>query len=41
MVEPGDAIKQARASDSSETTIERAAPVPKELAAEAWWWDAK
>lgn len=41
MVEAGDVIKQARAKDSTGTTIEKAVPAPKDLAAEAWWWDAK
>jgi len=41
MVEPSDAIKQARAKDSAGTAIERPAPAPKTLAAEAWWWDAQ
>jgi hypothetical protein len=40
MVEPADVLKQVRAMDSSGTVIKRAAPAPKELAAEAWWWDA-
>ena len=40
MVAPSDVLKEARATDSAGTTIERATPAPKELAAEAWWWDA-
>jgi hypothetical protein len=41
MVAPSDVLKQARAAESAATAIERAAPAPKELAAEAWWWDAE
>jgi hypothetical protein len=40
IVAPSDVLKQARALESSGTAIERAAPAPKDLAAEAWWWDA-
>jgi hypothetical protein len=41
MVEPGDVLKQSRANDSAGTTIERAPNPPKNLAGEAWWWDAR
>ncbi len=40
MVAPSDVLKEARATDSTGVAIERTAPPPKELAAEAWWWDA-
>ncbi len=40
MVAPSDVLKQASKSDSTGNTIERAPVPPKELAAEAWWWDA-
>lgn len=40
MVAPSDVLKQANKSDSTANTIERAPTPPKELAAEAWWWDA-
>ena len=42
MVAPGDVLARSRAAnDSSGKTIERGAPVPKEVAlAGAWWWDA-
>ncbi len=39
MVAPGDVLREARAGDSSGKTVGRAAPVPKDLAAGAWWWD--
>jgi hypothetical protein len=41
MVAPADVLRDARATDSAATTIERAAPAPKELAANAWWWDGE
>jgi hypothetical protein len=40
MVAPSDVLQNVRANESAGTTIERAAPAPKGLAAEAWWWDA-
>jgi hypothetical protein len=40
MVAPSDVLRQAKASDSSSTTIDRAPAPPKDLAGGAWWWDA-
>jgi hypothetical protein len=40
MVAPGDVLRDARASESTGKIVERGAPVPKEIAAGAWWWDA-
>ncbi len=40
MVAPSDVLKQSSKNDSTGNTIERAPTPPKELAAEAWWWDA-
>jgi hypothetical protein len=40
MVAPGDVLRDARGSDSSGRTVERGAPVPKDVATGAWWWDA-
>jgi hypothetical protein len=40
MVAPSDVLKNVAKNDSAGTTVERAAPAPKNLAAEAWWWDA-
>jgi len=39
MVAPQDVLASGRKTDSAGTTIKRAAPAPKDLAAEAWWWD--
>ena len=42
MVAPSDVLQNVRANDSAGTTVGvTAAPAPKELAAEAWWWDGK
>jgi hypothetical protein len=41
MVSPTDVLKEVRTKESASTTIERAAPAPKDLSAEAWWWDAE
>lgn len=41
MVAPGDVLRDVRANDSSGKVVERGAPVPKEITAGAWWWDAK
>ncbi|HEX5472641.1 MAG TPA: DUF1598 domain-containing protein [Lacipirellulaceae bacterium] len=41
MVAPGDVLRATKAMDSTDKTIQRAAPGPKELAAGAWWWDAQ
>lgn len=41
MVAPGDVLKATRAGDSAGATVERAASAPKDLSAEAWWWDTK
>jgi hypothetical protein len=40
MVAPQDVLASVGKNDSASKTIERAAPFPKGLAAEAWWWDA-
>ena len=40
MVAPSDVLASVAKSDSAATSVERAAPVPKNLSAEAWWWDA-
>jgi hypothetical protein len=40
MVAPSDVLRQAKSSDSSSTTIDRAPAPPKDLAGGAWWWDA-
>jgi len=40
MVAPQDVLANVRKNDSASTAIERAAPAPKDLATEAWWWDA-
>jgi len=40
MVAPSDVLQTARANDSAGAAVERAAPAPKDLSAEAWWWDA-
>jgi hypothetical protein len=39
MVAPSDVLRDVRANDSSGKIVERGAPVPKEVAAGAWWWD--
>lgn len=39
MVAPGDVLQSTRAAESASTAIERAVPAPKDLSAEAWWWD--
>lgn len=39
MVAPGDVLRETRAKDSAAKTVERGKPVPKDLAAGAWWWD--
>jgi hypothetical protein len=41
MVAPGDVLREAKAVDSTGKTIARAVEAPKDLAAGAWWWDAK
>jgi hypothetical protein len=40
MVAPGDVLRDVRANESSGKIVERGAPVPKELAGGAWWWDS-
>jgi hypothetical protein len=40
MVAPSDVLANARKNDRAGRTIERAAPAPKDLSAEAWWWDS-
>ncbi|HEX3601294.1 MAG TPA: DUF1598 domain-containing protein [Lacipirellulaceae bacterium] len=39
MVAPSDVLASVAKTDSAGTTVERAAPAPKDLGAEAWWWD--
>jgi hypothetical protein len=39
MVAPRDVLANVAKSDSAGVSVERAAPAPKNLAAEAWWWD--
>jgi hypothetical protein len=39
MVAPSDVLKNVAKNDSTASNVERAAPAPKNLAAEAWWWD--
>jgi hypothetical protein len=39
MVAPGDVLQNVRAHESAGTAIERPAPAPQGLAADAWWWD--
>jgi Protein of unknown function (DUF1598) len=40
MVAPQDVLANVRKNDTAGTIIERAAPAPRNLAAETWWWDA-
>jgi hypothetical protein len=40
MVDAREAIREARAADSGDKTVERGAASPKNLAPQAWWWDA-
>jgi hypothetical protein len=40
MVAPSDVLASVAKNDSAGVSIERAAPAPKNLSAEAWWWDA-
>ncbi len=40
MVAPSDVLRQAKATETAGTTIERAGPAPKDLAPGAWWWDS-
>jgi hypothetical protein len=39
MVAPGDVLRDVRLSESTGKTVERGAPIPKDIAAAAWWWD--
>ncbi len=39
IVAPSDVLASVAKSDSTGVSVERAAPAPKSLAAEAWWWD--
>jgi Protein of unknown function (DUF1598) len=40
MVAPGDVLAKTRATASTGALIEREGAAPKDLAAEAWWWDS-
>lgn len=40
MVAPSDVLKSARANESAGITAATGEPVPKDLGANAWWWDS-